>query len=278
MAKFLAEVRPDVPALREVVLFTEWDEFLRTAPDGVLPDVQPDDIAQIQYTSGTTGFPKGAELHHRGLTNNARFYARRIGLRQGEVYVNPMPMFHTSGCGMGVLGCVQSRAVHVAGAGVRPGAHARADGDGAVGGPRRGADHADRACWSIPTSARGTCRRCGSRCLAARRCRPGSSAGRGAARGAVQHRVRHDGMLAAVDEVRLDAPARQRAETSARRCRRPRSRSPTSPPATRRARRGRRAVRAWLPGHARIPRRARAHGPGDRRRRLVPHRRSRLDG
>ena len=113
MAKFLAEVRPDVPALREVVLFTEWDEFLRTAPDGVLPDVQPDDIAQIQYTSGTTGFPKGAELHHRGLTNNARFYARRIGLRQGEVYVNPMPMFHTSGCGMGVLGCVQSRAVHL---------------------------------------------------------------------------------------------------------------------------------------------------------------------
>ena len=122
MAKFLAEVRPDVPALREVVLFTEWDEFLRTAPvappdgalpDGALPDVQPDDIAQIQYTSGTTGFPKGAELHHRGLTNNARFYARRIGLRRGEVYVNPMPMFHTSGCAMGVLGCVQSRAVHL---------------------------------------------------------------------------------------------------------------------------------------------------------------------
>jgi len=116
MAKFLDEVRPDVPALREVVLFTEWDEFLRTAPppaDATLPDVQADDIAQIQYTSGTTGFPKGAQLHHRGLTNNARFYSQRIGLRPGEVYVNPMPMFHTSGCGMGVLGVVQSRAVLV---------------------------------------------------------------------------------------------------------------------------------------------------------------------
>jgi fatty-acyl-CoA synthase len=115
MAKFLDEVRPDVPALREVVLFTEWDNFLRTAPpaDVTLPDVQADDIAQIQYTSGTTGFPKGAELHHRGLTNNARFYGRRIGLRPGEVYVNPMPMFHTSGCAMGVLSCVQSRAVHI---------------------------------------------------------------------------------------------------------------------------------------------------------------------
>jgi fatty-acyl-CoA synthase len=116
MAKFLDEVRPDVPLLREVVLFTEWDDFLRTAPapgDITLPDVQSDDIAQIQYTSGTTGFPKGAELHHRGLTNNARLYAQRIGLQPGEVYVNPMPMFHTSGCAMGVLGTVQSLAVHV---------------------------------------------------------------------------------------------------------------------------------------------------------------------
>ena len=74
MAEFLAEVRPEVPALRDVVFFTEWAEFLGTASaQAVLPAVSPDDIAQIQYTSGTTGFPKGAELHHRGLTNNARF-------------------------------------------------------------------------------------------------------------------------------------------------------------------------------------------------------------
>jgi hypothetical protein len=49
------------------------------------------------------------ELHHRGLTNNARFYAERIRLRAGEVYVNPMPLFHTAGCAMGVLGAVQCR-------------------------------------------------------------------------------------------------------------------------------------------------------------------------
>ena len=114
MAQFLDEVRPDVPSLREVVYFTDWAEFLATAPDqAVLPEVTPDDIAQIQYTSGTTGFPKGAELHHRGLTNNARFWVERIGLRRGEVYVNPMPLFHTAGCGMGVLGAAQSLAVHV---------------------------------------------------------------------------------------------------------------------------------------------------------------------
>jgi fatty-acyl-CoA synthase len=114
MAAFLDEVRPDVPSLREVVFFTDWAEFLSTAPaQAVLPDVTADDIAQIQYTSGTTGFPKGAELHHRGLTNNARFYAERIGMRPGEVYVNPMPLFHTAGCATGVLGAVQNLAVHV---------------------------------------------------------------------------------------------------------------------------------------------------------------------
>jgi len=114
MAAFLKEVRPDVPSLREVVYFTDWDNFLATAPEGtVLPEVEPNDIAQIQYTSGTTGFPKGAELHHRGLTNNARFFAERIGLQPGEVYVNPMPLFHTAGCAMGVLGTAQRLATHV---------------------------------------------------------------------------------------------------------------------------------------------------------------------
>jgi fatty-acyl-CoA synthase len=114
MAQYLSEVRPELPDLREVVFFTDWDSFLASAPaDAPLPDVRPDDLVQIQYTSGTTGFPKGAELHHRGLTNNARFYADRIGLKAGDVLVNPMPLFHTAGCAMGVLGTVQSLAVHV---------------------------------------------------------------------------------------------------------------------------------------------------------------------
>jgi fatty-acyl-CoA synthase len=114
MAQFLAEVRPGVPSLREVIFFTDWADFLSTAPgQAALPEVRPDDIAQIQYTSGTTGFPKGAELHHRGLTNNARFWAERMGLQPGETYVNPMPLFHAAGCGMGVLGAAQRLVAHV---------------------------------------------------------------------------------------------------------------------------------------------------------------------
>lgn len=114
MAAFLAQVRPELPTLREVVLFTEWEQFLASGLlTQALPHVSPDDIAQIQYTSGTTGRPKGALLHHRGMTNNARFYAHRLQLQPGEVCVNPAPLFHTAGSGIGVLSAVQARAVNV---------------------------------------------------------------------------------------------------------------------------------------------------------------------
>jgi fatty-acyl-CoA synthase len=63
----------------------------------------------IQYTSGTTGFPKGARLHHRGLTNNARFFAARAGVRPGDAWLTAMPLFHTAGCAMCALGTVQNR-------------------------------------------------------------------------------------------------------------------------------------------------------------------------
>jgi fatty-acyl-CoA synthase len=66
--------------------------------------VKPRDPVQIQYTSGTTGFPKGAILHHHGILNNAMLFARRWGLRQSDRYCNPMPFFHTSGCVLAVLG------------------------------------------------------------------------------------------------------------------------------------------------------------------------------
>ena len=105
MAELVEHLRPDLPHLRETVLFEDWRAFLDSgSPGQPLPVVSPDDAAQIQYTSGTTGTPKGAVLHHRGLTNNARLsYARKLAMQPGEAFVNPMPLFHTAGCVLATL-------------------------------------------------------------------------------------------------------------------------------------------------------------------------------
>lgn len=109
MARIAAEVASDIAALREVVdLEDPHALFAGESASRPLPAVAPGDPVQIQYTSGTTGFPKGAVLHHRGLVNNARFGFRRLGLREGDTTVNFMPLFHTGGCGIGVLGAMQS--------------------------------------------------------------------------------------------------------------------------------------------------------------------------
>jgi acyl-CoA synthetase (AMP-forming)/AMP-acid ligase II len=110
----LDEVRPQLPALRESVLFTDWAAFCASgSPTESLPKVDPGDPAQIQYTSGTTGFPKGAIIHHRGFTNNARYVAAQLQLAPGEVLVNPMPLFHTAGSGCCTLGPMQVQATQV---------------------------------------------------------------------------------------------------------------------------------------------------------------------
>ena len=110
MAEMVQQVRGDLPALREVISFARWEAFCaQAAPDRALPAVSPDAPAQIQYTSGTTGFPKGAVLHHRGIVNNARLYTARLGLGRGNVSLSAMPLFHTAGCAMSVLGAVVTR-------------------------------------------------------------------------------------------------------------------------------------------------------------------------
>jgi fatty-acyl-CoA synthase len=98
------------PALREVISFADWDAFCAEGgPDRALSAVSPGAPAQIQYTSGTTGFPKGAVLHHRGIVNNARLYTARLGVGPGSVQLSAMPLFHTAGCVMSVLGAVVTR-------------------------------------------------------------------------------------------------------------------------------------------------------------------------
>ena len=118
-ADLLAELeraRPGLPALRGHVLLDDWDAFLaageRAGTGNPLPDVAPDDIAQIVYTSGTTGTPKGARLTHRGLTNAARVAAERFGIREGDVYVDPLPLFYVGGQTV-ALEIAQQRATYV---------------------------------------------------------------------------------------------------------------------------------------------------------------------
>lgn len=67
-------------------------------------NVHSTDVAQIQYTSGTTGKPKGAMLTHRGTINNALLAAQRAGYTQSDVLVSAMPLFHTAGCVCNVMG------------------------------------------------------------------------------------------------------------------------------------------------------------------------------
>lgn len=66
--------------------------------------VQPLDVMQIQYTSGTTGHPKGAMLTHYSTINNARLMGMRAGFRPDDVMLSAMPFFHTAGCVCNVIG------------------------------------------------------------------------------------------------------------------------------------------------------------------------------
>ncbi len=108
------QIRDECEHLREVILFEQWQDFLAQGDEGtVLPERAPDEAVMIQYTSGTTGFPKGALLHHRGLVNNGAHILDRMGVAEGSVYITMMPLFHTGGCVGCVLGSVSKRVTQV---------------------------------------------------------------------------------------------------------------------------------------------------------------------
>jgi fatty-acyl-CoA synthase len=115
MLSIIDELQPRCPELREVIRFDEWADLLASAAsfEGALTEPDPSDPVMIQYTSGTTGFPKGALLHHRGLANNAAHIADRAGLRDGAVSIAVMPLFHTGGCVGTVLAAASKAATLV---------------------------------------------------------------------------------------------------------------------------------------------------------------------
>jgi fatty-acyl-CoA synthase len=128
MADAVASLRGGLAGLREAIPLSDWDTFVAsgdsTSSDHgavTLPPVQPGDPAQIQYTSGTTGFPKGAILHHRGVVNASRFVALGSGVQDGGVWVNAMPMFHIGGGTLTELGTIAQRGTYVLLPGFDPG-------------------------------------------------------------------------------------------------------------------------------------------------------------
>lgn len=113
------------PELRAIISTTEseaegiygWREFLALA-DGCgaaelaarQAEQDMDDPINIQYTSGTTGFPKGATLSHHNILNNARFVAAIMNFSERDRLVIPVPLYHCFGMVMGNLGCLSHAA------------------------------------------------------------------------------------------------------------------------------------------------------------------------
>jgi fatty-acyl-CoA synthase len=99
----------DAPALRRtVVLGAEWDEFL--AAGGSVASIEAeldfDEPINIQYTSGTTGFPKGATLSHHNILNNGFFIGEILGYTPEDRVCIPVPFYHCFGMVLGNLAVV----------------------------------------------------------------------------------------------------------------------------------------------------------------------------
>jgi fatty-acyl-CoA synthase len=112
--EMVAEVAPKVPSL-ERTLFLEsddWDELLaggETVPQSCLEEIaaglKPDDPINIQYTSGTTGFPKGATLSHVNILNNGFFVGEMCRYTADDKVCIPVPFYHCFGMVLGNLAC-----------------------------------------------------------------------------------------------------------------------------------------------------------------------------
>jgi fatty-acyl-CoA synthase len=116
------EVRGQCPDLQDVVFLdegapgqedTDWARLLaegeRIAVDAIaqrMAGLQPTDPINIQYTSGTTGAPKGATLSHRNILNNAFFTAHLMHFTERDRFCIPVPFYHCAGMVVGNLACV----------------------------------------------------------------------------------------------------------------------------------------------------------------------------
>jgi fatty-acyl-CoA synthase len=110
-AAMIDEVSGSVDALERTVFVDrpEWGEFCAGEPDRDaiaerMAGLSFDDPINIQYTSGTTGFPKGATLSHHNILNNGFFVTELVNLTERDVTCLPVPFYHCFGMVMGNLG------------------------------------------------------------------------------------------------------------------------------------------------------------------------------
>ena len=110
----LASLRGELPKLETLLYFDEWRAHLAAA-EGPPPAslTKPEDIALIVFTSGTTGKPKAAMLHHFGLVNAARFGAERMELPKRSVWLATLPNFHVGGTATVCMGAVSQLATQI---------------------------------------------------------------------------------------------------------------------------------------------------------------------
>jgi fatty-acyl-CoA synthase len=117
----LAEVRPRCRELREALIIDDdWHTLLARA-DGASDEalaareaeLQFDDAINIQYTSGTTGFPKGATLSHHNVLNNGFFVGETLALSERDRVCIPVPFYHCFGMVLGNLACTTHGATMV---------------------------------------------------------------------------------------------------------------------------------------------------------------------
>ena len=151
-----------------------WDAFIARADGsdgGSLPRVGAHDLADIIFTSGTTGAPKGAMLAHGPSVRTYEAWSDAVGLQQGDRYLCVYPFFHTAGLKSAVLACVLKGATVLPHAVFDPAVvmeRVSAERITVLPGPPDGVPVDARAPGPIAAT---TCRRCASRSRARRRSR-----------------------------------------------------------------------------------------------------------